>query len=53
MKDLEFKIVDGGLWTEDRHSRLEDLIMLHQHLLYIYLFILCRYSRCFEDIVKL
>ena len=24
MEDLEFKIEDGGLWIEDRHSRFED-----------------------------
>ena len=53
MEDLGFKIEDGGLWIEDGDSRFEDLIMPHQHLIHIYLFILCRESRYFEDIVKL
>ena len=29
MEDLEFKIEDGGLWIEDRHSKFDDLIMPH------------------------
>ena len=53
MEDLEIKIEDGGLWNEDRHSRFEDLIMPHQHLTHIFLFILCCESRYFKDIVKL
>ena len=53
MKDLEFKMEDGGLWIEDRHSRFEDLIMPHQHLIHVFLFILCCKSLYFEDIVKL
>ena len=53
MEDLEIKIEDGGLWIEDRHSRFEDLIMPHQHLIHVVLFIVCRESRHFEDIVKL
>ena len=52
MEDFEFKIEDGGLWIEDRHSRFEDLIMPHQHLIHVFLFILCRESRYFKDIVK-
>ena len=36
---------DGGLW-------IEDSIMPHQHLINIILFVLCRESRYFEDIVK-
>ena len=52
MEDLEIKIEDGGLWIEDRHSRLEDSIMPHQHLRYIILFILCRESCYFEDILN-
>ena len=51
MEDLEFKIEDLGLWIDDRHSRFEDLIMPHQHLVHIFLFIICRKSRYFEDIV--
>ena len=27
MEDLEFQIVDGGLWSEDRQSRFEASIM--------------------------
>ena len=53
MEDLEFKIEDGGLWIEDKHSRFEDSIVLHQHLIHIFLFILYRKSRYFEDIVKI
>ena len=51
--DLEFKIEDGGLWIEDAHSRFEDSIMPHLHLTHVFLFILCREPRYFEDIVKL
>ena len=53
MEDLEFKIEDGGLWIEDRQSRFEDLIMPNQHLIHVFLFIVCRESRYLEDIVKL
>ena len=53
MENLEIKIEDEGLWIEDRHSRFEDSIMPHQHLIHIFPFILCRESRNFEDIVKL
>ena len=52
MEDLEFKIEDGGLWIEERHSKFEDLIIPHKRLLYIFLFIFCRESRYFEDIVQ-
>ena len=52
MEDLEFKIEDGGLWIEDSHSKFEDLITPHEHLLYIFLLIFCRKSRYFEDIVQ-
>ena len=51
MGDLEIKTEDGGLWIEDIHSRFEDLIMPHQHLIHSFLFKLCRESRYFEDIV--
>ena len=53
MEDLEFKIEDGGQWFENRLSRFEDLIVLHQHSIHTYLFILCRKSHYFEDIIKL
>ena len=54
MEDLDIKLEDGGLGSEDRHSRFEDSIMpQHQNLIHIFLFILCRESRYFEDIVKL
>ena len=52
MKHLEKNEV-GGLWIEDRPSIFEDFIMPHQHLIQIFLFIYCRESRYFEDIVKL
>ena len=42
MRYLEFKIEDGGLWIEDSHSKFEDLIMHHQHLIHVLLYILCR-----------
>ena len=42
MEDLKFQIGDGGLWIEDRYSRFQDLIMPHQHLKCVFLFILCR-----------
>ena len=53
MEDLEIQIEDGGLWIEDRPSRFGDFIMPHQHLIHIFLFIHCRKSRYFEDIVEL
>ena len=52
MEDLEFKIEVEGLWIEDMQSRFEDSIMLHQHLMHMFLFVLCRKSRYFEDISK-
>ena len=48
-EDLKFKI-EGGWLYEDRHSRFEDLIMPHQHLIHEFMFILCRKWRYFEDI---
>ena len=51
MADLEFKIEDGELWIEDEESRFEDSIMPHQHLLHRILFVLCRKSSYFEDIL--
>ena len=53
MEDKEIKIEDGGLWIVDRHSRFENLIMPHQHLIHIFLLILSYKSRYFEDIVRL
>ena len=53
MEDLSLKIEDGGLLIEDRQSRFEDLIMPNHHLIHVFLFIVCRESRYFEDIVKL
>ena len=53
MEDLEFKIEDGRLWIEDKHSKFEDSIMPHQYLIHIIVFIHCCESRYFEDIVKL
>ena len=52
MEHLGFKIEVEGLWIEDRQSRYEDSIMPHQHLIHMFVFVLCRESRCFEDIVK-
>ena len=53
MTHLELKIEDGGIWIEDRPSKYENFIMPHQHLKHLFLFIHCRESRYFEDIVKL
>ena len=53
MEHLGFKFEVKGLWIEDGQSRFEDSIMPHQHLKNMFLFVLCRESRHFEDIVKL
>ena len=53
MEDLEFKIEDGGLWIADWYSRFKELIMPHQNLIHIFLFIFCGESCYFEDNVKL
>ena len=50
MEDLEFKIEDGGLWIEVRHSRFDDSNRPHLHFTHLFLLILCRESRYFEDI---
>ena len=53
MEDLGFKIEVEWLWIEDRQTRFEeDSIIPHQHLIHIFLFVLFRESRYFEDIVK-
>ena len=52
MEDLGFKMEVKRLWIEDRHSKLEDSIMPQQHLIHTFLFVHCRESRYFEDIVK-
>ena len=53
MEHSEWKIENGRIWMEERPSRFEDFIMPHQHLIHIFLFIHCRESRYFEDIVRL
>ena len=50
--DLGFKIEVERLLIKDRQSRFEDSIMPHQYLIHMLLFVLCRESRYFEDIVK-
>ena len=52
IEDLGYKIEVERLWIEDRRSRFEDSIMSHQHSIHMFLFVLCRESRYFEDIVK-
>ena len=52
MEHLGFKIEVKWLWSEDRQSRFEDSIIPPQHLIHMFLFILCRESHYFEDIVK-
>ena len=41
MEDLEYKIEVGELRIKARHSRFKNFIMSHQHLIHIFLFILC------------
>ena len=52
MEDLGLKIEVEGLRTEDRQKRFEDSIMPHQHLIHMFLFVLCCESCYFEDIAK-
>ena len=52
MEHLVFKNEVEGLLIEERQSRFEDYIMPHKHLIHMPLFVLCRESRYFEDIVK-
>ena len=52
MEDLGLEIEVEGLWIEDWQSKFEDSIMPHQYLIHMFLFVLCRESRYFEDIVK-
>ena len=52
MENLGLKIEVEGLWIKDKQSRFEDYIMPHQHLIHMFLFVLCRESLYFEDIVK-
>ena len=51
MEDLGFEIEVEGLCIEDRQSIFEDSIMPHQNSIHMFLFVLCRESRYFEDIV--
>ena len=53
MEDLGLKTEVVGLWIDDRQLRFEDFIMPHPHLIHIFLFVLCRESRYFEDIAKI
>ena len=52
MEHLGLKFLVEWLWIEDRQSRYEDSIMPHQHLIHMLLFVLCRVSRYFEDMVN-
>ena len=52
MEHLVFKFEVKGLWIEDGQSRFEDSIMPHQNSINMFLFVLCRESRYFKDIVK-
>ena len=52
MEDLGPKIEVEGLWIQDRQSTFEDSNMPHQHLILMFLFVLCHESHYFEDIVK-
>ena len=46
------KIGVEWLWIEGRQSRFEDSIMPQQHLIHMFLFVVCRGSRYYEDIAK-
>ena len=52
MEDLGLKIDVVGLWIEDRQSRFEDSICHTNILIPMFIFVLCRESRNFEDIAK-
>ena len=52
MEDLGFKIKVEGLWVEHMQSKFEESIMPHQHLMHMFLFVLCSESHYFDDIVK-
>ena len=52
MEDLGLKIEVEELWIENRQSRFEDSIMPHHHLINMFLFVLCRESCYFGDIVE-
>ena len=52
MEHLGFKTEVEGLWIEDRQSRFKDSISPHHHLIDMFLYVLCRESRYFEDIEK-
>ena len=52
MVDLGLKIEVEWLRIEDRQLRFEGSITSHQHLMHMFLFVLCHESRYFEDIVK-
>ena len=52
MEDLGLKIEVVWLWIEDKQSRFVDSITTHQHLIHMFLFVLCHESRYFEDIAK-
>ena len=49
-EDRGIKIEVQWLWIEDRQSRFENSMMPHQYLIHMFLFVLCRESRYFEDI---
>ena len=49
-RGIRAQIEVEGLWIEDRELRFS--IMPHQHLIPMFLFVLCGKSRYFEDIVK-
>ena len=52
IENLGFEIEVEGLLIEYRQSRFEDSFMPHQHLIHMFLFVLCRESHYFEDIVQ-
>ena len=51
MEELGSKI-EVEEFLEDRQSIFEESIIPHQHLIHMFLFVICRESRYFEDIVK-
>ena len=52
-KGLNIEIEGGGLLIEVGQSRFEEIFIPYQKFIHIFLFIICRESHYFEDIVNL
>ena len=53
LEDEEKEIDNSKLRVEDGKSRFEDFILPNKQSIYIFLVIICRKTRHFEDIVNL